>query len=78
VVLWAEITQIKGFVVMAAKSDTPAVSDDFPVPFATFAATLVGTHDEVWIKVMQSAHGGKKQTVKEFAGLLEALRSTPV
>ncbi len=73
--LWAEITQIKGFVAMAAKSDTP---DDFPVPLGVFLNTLVGTHDEIWIKVMQSAHGDKKRTVAEFAALLDALRSTPV
>ncbi len=63
---------------MAAKADTSAVSDDFPVPLGVFLNTLVGTQDEIWIKAMQSAHGDKKRTVKEFAALLNALRSTPV
>jgi hypothetical protein len=76
--LWAEITQSKGFVAMAAKSDIPSEPDDFPVPLGVFLNTLVGTHDEIWIKAMQIAHGDKKRTMAEFAALLATLRSTPV
>ena len=53
-------------------------NDDFPVPIKTFTDKLIGTHDEVWVKAMQAAHGSKKLTEKRFAALLECLRSTPV
>ena len=48
--------------------------DEFPVPFAHFAAKLKGTPDEVWTKYLASLHGASKNMYSEWRAHLEAAK----
>ena len=49
--------------------------DDFPVAYATFAASLKGTPDEVWTKHFRSTHGALKMTYPAWQAALTAVKS---
>ena len=50
---------------------------EFPVPFAKFAKTLVGTPDEVWTKLVKIRHGREKHTPTEWRKVLNGNRHQP-
>jgi hypothetical protein len=50
---------------------SPAVRDIvFPVPLARFLPTLRKTHDEVWSRLLKTAHGNEKHTPAEWQALI--------
>ncbi len=48
-----------------------------PVPLKKFAATLLRTPDEVWVKVLSVYHKTEKHTLAEWKAVLAALKTRP-
>lgn len=48
---------------------------EFPVPFKVFSASLVGTPDEIWTKLLQNAHGRENHLISDWQALLDALKA---
>lgn len=46
----------------------------FPVPFKTFAASLQGTVDEVWVKLLKKHHGTKTQLHADWHNTLTSVK----
>lgn len=63
-------------------AEAPAVVPDhlvkwnheLPIPAHKFTSQLLGTEDEVWVKVFHAQHGHKRHTEREFAVLLHSLK----
>ena len=51
--------------------------NEFPVPFAVFAATLRGTHDEVYTKLLKSMHGDRPRMPSDWHARLASVRNLP-
>ena len=51
--------------------------DEFPVPFAVFAAALKGTHEEVYTKLLRITHGDRPRLPSEWRERLRSLRNLP-
>lgn len=65
---------------MEALVPAPVVSDgneEFPVPFARFAASLHRTEDEVWLALMQTQHGRENHKMPEWSAMLDGYRDHP-
>lgn len=52
----------------------PPPPEDFPVPFYKFAKELVGTEDEIFLKLMSLEFAGKNMLPAEWRKKLEALK----
>lgn len=52
----------------------PPISEDFPVPCNVFARTLVGTDEEVWIKLLNNVAGQLNLKPAEWRKKLESLK----
>lgn len=50
----------------------------FPVPLGRFLASLHGTDDAVWGKLLQLDHGRENHTAQEWRSLLDSKRNAPV
>ena len=50
---------------------------EFPEPLDKFAATLIGTEDEVWIRVLRTNHLYEKHTTDEWRALIDGHREVP-
>lgn len=49
------------------------VSDDFPIAFLRFVATLA-TEDKVWITHMRMLHGTEKHRPSEWQAILDKMK----
>lgn len=52
------------------------VGQEFPVPLKAFLATLKGTPDEVWSRLLQAGHGREKHTLAGWRNLIGLHRGT--
>jgi hypothetical protein len=52
-------------------------NEEFPVPFARFAATLHHTHDEVWLTHLRVKHGRENHKISEWVTILDRYRRQP-
>ncbi|MDA8249174.1 MAG: hypothetical protein M0Z28_08340 [Rhodospirillales bacterium] len=50
---------------------------EHPIPLAAFAASLKGTSDEVYTKLLRIRHGMEKHTTAEWRALIDAARREP-
>lgn len=50
---------------------------EFPVAFAEFARTLIGTADEVWTHVLRRAHRAEKHVMADWKRLVDTYRNKP-
>lgn len=74
-------------------STTARGSDEFPIAFREFAASLrpqpvrdargraigytAGQPDEIWLKMLGVAHGTEKHTSREWNALIDSYRDKP-
>ena len=59
--------------------ETISTADDggnreFPVPLSSFAATLKGLPDEIWLGVLKRFHGLENHTPTEWRALIDSHR----
>ena len=54
--------------------DLKSLNDDFPVPFAVFAAKLKDTPEEVWTKHLQNLYGNRKISERQWGKLLASVQ----
>lgn len=59
---------------MARLPQMPTPSDEFPIAFKTFAQTLLGTEDEVWIRLLNNVAGLEKLKFSEWCARLKSLK----
>lgn len=52
-------------------------NETFPIPLAKFVATLVGTDDHVWHRLLQIEHGGENHTEQEWRDIIDRYRHRP-
>lgn len=50
---------------------------EHPIPLAVFTASLKGTSDEVFSRLLRIRHGVEKHTTAEWRALLDAARREP-
>lgn len=58
-------------------SDSQTQPNEFPVPFAVFAASIKGTPDEVYSLLLKIDCGDRPRTPTEWQARLHALRDLP-
>jgi hypothetical protein len=46
----------------------------FPVPISRFLATLKGTSDEIWTKLLKDNFGTEKHTMVEWGAVLATVK----
>ncbi len=51
--------------------------EEFPMPFNTFAATLVATDNEVWTHWLRKEHGRENHLLAEWTALIDDYRNQP-
>lgn len=59
---------------MARPVSAPVPTDEFPLSFRTFVGFLVGTEDEVWIKLLENQSAHEKMTFSQWKTKLKSLK----
>ena len=59
---------------MARLPSAPTPTDEFPISLRTFAGFLMGTEDEVWIKLLENQSAHDKMTFSQWKTKLKSLK----